>query len=80
MVKRIEGILRGEYYLDQDLIGFFAYQMRMKIRTDRKRLISPEFSKTLVRAAFIWVGPILFSYFRLFSKQQDEFLADPTPC
>lgn len=43
-----EGILRNEHYSHQDLIGFFGYQLRMKIRTDRMRLVLVDFSKMRV--------------------------------
>lgn len=37
---RVAGILPYESYSNQYLIGFFGHQFRIKIRTDRKRLLS----------------------------------------
>lgn len=41
---QMEGILRYEHYFHQALIGFFQHQPKVKIRTDRKHLISTDFS------------------------------------
>ena len=48
---RKEGILRGEGYSYQDLILFFKHQLRVKIRTDQKRLHSTDFSERWVKVA-----------------------------
>lgn len=45
----VEGILRYELYSHRNLIEFFGHQFKMKIRCDRKRLVSRDFSERWVR-------------------------------
>lgn len=47
---RVKGILRYECYY-QNLVGFFGQQLRMKIRTARRRLLSADFSERCVKIA-----------------------------
>lgn len=43
-----EEILQCERYSYQDLVRFFDYQLRLKIRSDRKHLVSSDFNERWV--------------------------------
>lgn len=43
------GILQNEHYSHKKLIGFFGCQLRGKSRTDRKRMLSADFSEKWVQ-------------------------------
>lgn len=45
------GILRYECYSHLDLISFFGHQLKIKIGTDRKCLLSKDFSEKWVKVA-----------------------------
>lgn len=45
-VARMEEVIQHERYSHQDLVGFFRHQLRMKIRTDRKGLLSADFNES----------------------------------
>lgn len=49
-VTRQGGISPNEYFSHQDLIRFFEHNLRMKTRTDRKKLVLDDSSKRWVHA------------------------------
>lgn len=50
-VTQMEVFLRVERYAPQDLIRFLRHQLRIKMRTDRKRLTATDFNRRWVRVA-----------------------------
>lgn len=69
------GIVRNEHYSHKDLIGF-----KMKVRTDRKWLVSADFSESWVRVArLVCRNQIKLHLFSPLKSQQNGFPTDSTP-
>lgn len=59
----MEGFLRDEHYSHQDLIKFLGHQLRLKIRANRKRFLSVDFSESWVQVArFVRVNRAKFDF------------------
>lgn len=77
---RTEGILRYERYYYRDLSGFFGHQLKMKIRCDKKRLLSRDFREKWIKVvSLVQVNRARLFFFRFLLTQRGSFMSDPSP-